>query len=72
VPVGLRLSGVGAAGPFAALGLRDGDLLLEVSGRSIATPDAALAAYGALRTADRVWLVVERAGERIRTDYVVR
>ena len=31
-------------GPFAAIGLENGDLLLEVNGTPIATPDAALAA----------------------------
>jgi general secretion pathway protein C len=71
-PVGLRLFGIGRDGPFAAIGLRDGDLLREVNGKSIATPDAALAAYATLRTAGHVWLVIERDGQRIRLDYVIR
>ena len=71
-PIGLRLSGVGRDGPFAALGLASGDLLLEVNGRAIATPESAFAAYATLRTADRVWLAIERGGERIRMDYAIR
>jgi type II secretion system protein C len=71
-PAGLRLLDVGRDGPFAALGLHDGDLLLEVNELSLATPDSALAAYAALRNARQVALVVLRDGERIRTDYVVR
>ena len=71
-PVGLRLLGVGQDGPFAALGLASGDLLLEVNGRSIETPDAAFAAYAALRKAEHVWLLIERAGQRTRLDYAVR
>jgi general secretion pathway protein C len=71
-PVGLRLLGVGSDGPFAALGLASGDVLREVNGRSIATPDEALAAYATLRTAGHVWLVIERGGQRIRMDYAIR
>ena len=71
-PNGLLLAGVGRDSVFAALGLASGDVLLEVNGRAIATPDAALAAYTALRTADHFSLVIEREGRRIRLDYVIR
>ena len=71
-PIGLRLFGIGRDGPFAAIGLASGDLLLEVNGRSIATPDAALAAFTSVRTASHVWLLVERDGRRIRMDYAIR
>ena len=52
--------------------LEDGDVLLEVNGASIATPDAALAAYAKLRTASHVWLAIERNGQRTRMDYDIR
>jgi general secretion pathway protein C len=68
----LKLSGVGEEGVFAALGLRDGDLLLAVNGRSLATPDSALSAYSALRSSSRVSLLLARAGARVRMDYVIR
>lgn len=71
-PIGFRLFGIASDGPFAAIGLENGDVLREVNGRSIATPDAALAAFAALRTASHVWLAVERDGRRIRMDYVIR
>jgi type II secretion system protein C len=71
-PTGLRLLDVGRDGPFGAIGLRDGDVLLQVNGRSLATPDAALAAYSALRKEDHLWLAIERAGQRLRLDYVIR
>jgi len=71
-PLGFRLFGIGREGPFAAIGLSDGDLLLEVNGRSIATPDAAMAAFAALRTASHVSLAILREGRRVRIDYVVR
>jgi general secretion pathway protein C len=70
--VGVRLSGIGRDSPFAAIGLADGDLLLAVNGRSIATPSAALEAYAALRAADHIWLAIERARQRIRIDYTIR
>jgi general secretion pathway protein C len=71
-PIGLKLFGIRPEGPFGAIGLRDGDLLLEVNGRSIASPDSALAAYASLRSANHVSLLLDRAGQRVRTDYVVR
>lgn len=69
---GLLLAGVRPDSAFAALGLASGDLLLAVNDRAISTPDAALAAYAAMKTADHVWLVIERGGRRVRLDYVIR
>jgi membrane-associated protease RseP (regulator of RpoE activity) len=71
-PVGFRLFGVRDDSPFHAIGLANGDTLIEVNGRSITTPDSALAAYGALRAADQVSLVLERDGRRVRMDYLIR
>ena len=71
-PIGFRLLGIRSDGPFAAIGLDNGDILLEVNGTSIETPDTALAAYAKLRTASHVWLAIERAGRRIRIDYDIR
>jgi general secretion pathway protein C len=69
-PIGFALHGI--RGPFAAIGLEDGDVLLGVNGASIATPDAALDAYAKLRTASHVWLAIERNGQRTRMDYDIR
>lgn len=69
---GLLLAGIRHDSAFAALGLAGGDVLLAVNGRTITTPDAALAAYAALRTADRVSLAIERDGRRMQLDYVIR
>ena len=67
--VGFRVFGIGPDSPFAAIGLANGDLLLAVNGRSIATPEAAMSAFAALRTEDRIRLEIERDGRRIRLDY---
>lgn len=71
-PVGFRLFGIAGDGPFAALGLASGDLLLQVNGGSLATPDAALAAFTALRAASHVSLSLVRSGRIIRMDYEIR
>jgi hypothetical protein len=71
-PAGFRLFGVRDDSPFHAIGLANGDTLMEVNGRSITTPDSALAAYGALRAADQISLVLERDGRRVRMDYLIR
>jgi general secretion pathway protein C len=71
-PIGFRLLGIRSDGPFAAIGLDNGDILLEVNGTSIATPDTALAAYAKLRMASHVWLAIERDRRRIRIDYDIR
>jgi len=71
-PVGFLLTGVRGNGPFAALGLADGDLLRSVNGQSLATPEVALAALSALRTASEFSLRIERAGRIVRFDYVIR
>ena len=71
-PIGFRVFGIAANSPFAALGLASGDVLLQVNGRSIATPAAALAAVTSLRTANHVSLSIARGDRLIRLDYDVR
>jgi general secretion pathway protein C len=71
-PIGIRLLSVRSGSPVTAFGLLNGDLLLQVNGRSLATPDDALAAYTALRSADHIWLLIERGGRPIRIDYWIR
>jgi len=71
-PRGFRLFGIAGDGPFAALGLVSGDVLVEVNGRSLGTPDAALAAVTAVRTASQVSLAIQRDGRLVRMDYEIR
>jgi len=69
---GFRVFGIRPDSPFAALGLSNGDLLLAVNGRSIATAEAAMAAFAPLKAASHIWLEVERDGRRVRLDYAIR
>ncbi|HMF43379.1 MAG TPA: type II secretion system protein GspC [Polyangia bacterium] len=71
-PVGFRLTALRRDSPLVAIGLTNGDLLLQVNSRSLATPDAALAAGGALRSTDHIWLMIERDGRPLRLDYFIR
>jgi len=71
-PIGFRLFGIGGDSPVAAIGLTGGDLVLQLNGRSLATPEEALAAYTALRRADHFWLLIERDGRLLRLDYDLR
>ena len=47
------------------LGLRTGDLVLEVSGHDVSAPTEALAAYTAARDAPSIPIIVERGGKRM-------
>jgi len=71
-PIGFRIMALRPDGPFPAIGLVNGDLLLQVNGRALATPDAALGAFTALRASDHVWLLIERDGRQLRLDYFIR
>ena len=70
--VGFRVFGIAGGSPFAALGLTSGDVLLQVNGRSIATPATALAAVTSLRTANHVSLSIARGDRLVRLDYDIR
>jgi hypothetical protein len=70
-PVGVRLFHVERNGLLPALGLANGDVVLELDGVPLRDPGALLDAYTANKTADHAWLWIERGGRRMRIDYVV-
>jgi general secretion pathway protein C len=59
---GFRLFGLRPGSLLARLGIVNGDVVLALSGQPLTTPDQALAALGALRSADSVLLGLEREG----------
>ena len=61
--VGLKLFAIRPDSVWAALGFLNGDVLLDVNGRSLRSPDSALEAYTALRTADQLHFTLERRGQ---------
>ena len=70
--VGFKLTGLRDAGPLARLGLRSGDVLTQVNGSELTTPDSALAAYANLREADALTIVLIRNGQPRTLVYSVR
>jgi S1-C subfamily serine protease len=58
----MRLSGLRSDSPLSTMGLRNGDEVSHVNGMSLASPESALEAYAAARTAPklRVELVREQ------------
>lgn len=65
--VGLRLFGIRAGSPMAALGLRNGDVLVSIAGHDVSSPDAALEAYAEVRGATGPVEVEIRRAERALT-----
>ncbi len=53
----------GAPSIYESLGLRNGDVLMEVNGISTASPDTALQAMASLKDAKKVRLKVKRDGK---------
>lgn len=66
------LVGVRAGSVAARLGLRDGDRVARVNGRTFRYPEDALAQYFQVKHADRVTLDVVRNDRLMRFDYEIR
>lgn len=56
---------------LGVLGLRNPDVILEVEGRPLSTPDEALAAFAAIRSLTEIHLHVERQGAPVELVYHV-
>jgi len=69
---GFRIFSVDPNGLLAALGLRSGDLVVELNDTRLADPDSALLSYLRLKRMTHAWLLIERNEERIRMDYFIR
>ncbi len=60
--VGIKLLGLRPTSPLPALGIRNGDVAINISGIPLISPDAALRAYDWVKTAPTVTVALERAG----------
>jgi general secretion pathway protein C len=69
---GFRLLSVGADGPFARIGLHEGDVISTIDGLDLTSPANALAIYAKLRTSDHLSVAVERNGRDITEEYDLR
>jgi len=68
---GIKIYGIRSDSPLHALGLQNGDALLTINGLEIATPDAALEAYGQLRGASHLAVSLERRGQPMTVAYAI-
>jgi general secretion pathway protein C len=71
-PAGFRLFNIQPDGPFAKIGLQNGDLISAINGLEISGPDNALMAYTRLRSASHLSVGLERHGLRMTIEYDVR
>jgi general secretion pathway protein C len=69
---GFRLFSIRPEGPFAKIGLQNGDVISAINGLDMSSPDKALEVYTKLKTANHLSVGVERNGQKITQDYNIR
>jgi general secretion pathway protein C len=69
---GFRLFSIRPEGPFAKIGLLNGDVVSAINGLEMNSPDQALLAYTKLKTANHLSVAIERNGQKITKDYNIR
>jgi general secretion pathway protein C len=69
---GFRLYSVRPEGPFAKIGMQNGDVLSAINGLEITSPEKALEVYSKLKSASHLSLGLERNGQRLTKDYSIR
>ncbi len=71
-PAGFRLFAVRPDGPFAKIGLQNGDVVVSINGLEMSSPEKALEVYGKLKSASHLDLGLERNGKKITSGYTIR
>jgi general secretion pathway protein C len=69
---GFRLFSVRPDGPFAKIGLQNGDVISAINGLEMSSPDKALEVYTKLRSASHLSVGLERNGQKITKEYNIR
>jgi general secretion pathway protein C len=69
---GFRLYSVRPDGPFAKIGMQNGDVISAINGLEITSPEKALEVYAKLKSASHLSVGLERNGQRITKDYSIR
>ncbi len=69
---GFRLYSVRPDGPFAKIGMQNGDVISAINGLEITSPEKALEVYSKLKSASHLSVGLERNGQRITKDYTIR
>ncbi len=71
-PAGFRLYSVRPDGPFAKIGLQNGDVISAINGLEMTSPDKALEVYTKLKSAGHLSVGLERNGQKISKEYTIR
>src|SRR5205085_4496836 len=69
---GFRLFSVRPDGPFAKIGLQNGDVISAINGLEMTSPDKALEVYTKLKSASHLSVGLERNGQKISKEYNIR
>jgi general secretion pathway protein C len=69
---GFRLYSVRPDGPFAKIGMLNGDIISSINGLEITSPEKALEVYAKLKSASHLSLGIERNGARLTKEYSIR
>jgi general secretion pathway protein C len=69
---GFRLSEIQPDSIFQQIGLRNGDVLMGVSGQSISDPSRAIQVLSGLRNQDNINVTVLRGGQSLQLEYYIR
>jgi general secretion pathway protein C len=69
---GFRLYSVRPDGPFALIGMQNGDVISSINGLEITSPEKALEVYAKLKSASHLSLGLERNGSKVTKDYSIR
>ncbi|MFW6067502.1 MAG: type II secretion system protein GspC [Myxococcota bacterium] len=70
--VGVKLYGIRRSSVLGKLGIQNGDMLRNINGFDMTSPDSALQAYTKLRNADNLTVALERRGESMSIDYNIQ
>lgn len=69
---GFRLYSVRPDGPFAKIGMQNGDVIASINGLEITSPEKALEVYAKLKSASHLSVGLERNGQKVTKDYSIR
>jgi general secretion pathway protein C len=69
---GFRLFAVRPEGPFAKIGMQNGDIISSINGLEITSPEKALEVYAKLKSASHLSLGMERNGQKVTKEYTIR
>jgi general secretion pathway protein C len=69
---GFRFFAVRPDGPFAMIGVQNGDIISSINGLEISSPEKALEVYAKLKSASHLSLGMERNGQKVTKEYNIR